>query len=255
MSKLLKIGLSACFFHHDETRPIYKGKRLMYIEESMAHYVSAEGALPLMIPTEYRLSVDEMVDEIDGLLLQGGSDVSPKSYDEEPIKPEWGGDWHRDQYEIRLINECIKQKKPVLGICRGLQILNVALGGTLYQDINHQVENTIVHRDWHQYDRLHHDVNFSEGSLLEELYQISSGTIISIHHQAIKDLGKGLVVEATSSEDQIIEAIRHVDEENFIYAVQWHPEFQQEEDYHLISNIPLMRHFLDKARARKLARA
>ncbi|MEM7179962.1 MAG: gamma-glutamyl-gamma-aminobutyrate hydrolase family protein [Spirochaetota bacterium] len=243
-----RIGVSACFFHHDPQRAIFKGKRLVYFEESMLQWIQKSGNIPVLIPSPYLgISLNSYIQEIDGLVLQGGSDVSPLSYGEEALRPEWRGDKFRDEYEIALVQACMQENKPILGVCRGLQLLNVALGGTLYQDIETQLEGTLQHRNWDMYDTNYHEIEFCEGSELSRIYpQIESSTIISIHHQAIKDLGKGLLVEAVSKEDKVIEAIRLDSADNFVYAVQWHPEFQKDDDTSLLSADRLFTHFLQQ---------
>ena len=127
----LRIGVSACFFHADPTRPVFKGKTLLYAEESMLDLLGRCGALAYLIPrpAPNGPSIEDYVHDLDGLLLEGGSDVCPRSYGEEPLRPEWAGDEPRDRYEIDLIHAFHDAGKPVLGICRGVQILNVAFGG------------------------------------------------------------------------------------------------------------------------------
>src|SRR3954449_11483128 len=149
----LRIGVAACFFHADPARPIFKGKTLLYLEQSLAHWLMAGGGVPLLLPTP-AASIDarDLLAGLDGLVLQGGSDVSPISYGETPLRPEWSGDRVRDLYEMELFWECVVQAKPVLGICRGLQLINVALGGTLYQDIVSEHPNAILHVDAVLYD-------------------------------------------------------------------------------------------------------
>ena len=140
------------------------------------------------------LRARDYVSALDGLLLQGGADMSPKSYGELPINPKrWGGDEVRDQYEIELFHEFVAQGKPVFGICRGHQVINVALGGTLYQDLATQRgEPSAVHRDDTKYDHNFHDMRVLPGTWLSRLYpQVSTKHVNSIHHQAIKDLGDG----------------------------------------------------------------
>ena len=168
--RLLRIGVSACFDHADPERPLFKGKTLLYMEQSMAHWVMAHGALPVLLPTEAgNFRPEDLTDQVDGLLLQGGSDVSPTSYGEEPLRPEWQGDAVRDRYEIELVQAFMQADKPVLGICRGAQLINVALGGTLFQDINEQQAETMVHRDWNVYDGLFHDVELVADTRLRDL--------------------------------------------------------------------------------------
>src|SRR6266404_4679642 len=136
---MLKIGISACFFHADPERLVFKGKTLQYVEQEMAHWVMQKDTMALMIPSPdgdsrrsgSRVTVGDYARELDGLVLMGGSDVSPESYGEKPLKPEWAGDRIRDVYEIALVEDFVKQRRPVLGLCRGLQLLNVTYQGTL----------------------------------------------------------------------------------------------------------------------------
>lgn len=249
---MFKIGISSSFFHHDITRPIFKGKRLLYTEESMVHYVMDTGNFPILIPTtNNNLSVSDIVTEIDGLVLQGGSDVSPKSYNETPMRPEWSGDYFRDRYEIELIQECNKQNKPIFGICRGMQIINVAYGGSIYQDINTQNKDAIIHRDWDIYDQLFHEINIEDNSILKGLVQKDIARVNSIHHQAIKELGENLVIEAVSSSDGIVEAIRLESDSIFVYGVQWHPEFIERNGRTLLDPSFLLKYFFNQIKQRK----
>jgi putative glutamine amidotransferase len=250
---LLRIGFSACFFHADPQRNLFKGKTLLYMEESIAHWIFHEKALGFLIPTVHpngSISLQDIVSDLDGLVLQGGSDVSPKNYGEEPLKPEWAGDYIRDQYEIALVKECVRQKKPILGICRGAQLLNVAFGGSLYQDINTQIPEATTHRHWETYEQNFHEVAFQKGSLLETTFKSASAKVNSIHHQAIKKLGKDLKVEAVSKDDNVIEAIR-LDSEPFVYAFQWHPEFHDPKDKSILDCRPILREFLRHAKNRR----
>ena len=156
------------------------------------------------------VSYTHLPEYLDGLLLQGGADVNPQSYGEEPMHPDWAGDMVRDAYEMELLHEFIEAGKAVLGICRGAQVINVALGGTLYQDIATQIEGagTPVHDD---YDRPSHAIAWDKDSGLAKLYPGSSGgNVISIHHQSSKTLGRGLKVEARGESDGIVEAVRPV---------------------------------------------
>ena len=209
-----------------------------------------QGGLPVLVPRTWAgFKVSDLVNDLDALLLQGGSDVSPRSYKE--INEEWPGDYERDQYEIELIQEFARQKKPILGVCRGMQILNVAYNGTLYQDIETQVEGAMVHRDWNVYDSLQHEVIFTDDSLLRKIYNADSGRIISIHHQAVANLSPHATIEAVSEKDNIIEAIKIDDSENFIYGVQWHPEFQRDPQDGMLKNEVLLDAFLTEVKKRK----
>jgi putative glutamine amidotransferase len=252
MKQPLKVGVSACFFHADPRRAVFKGKTLQYLEQSMANWILLHGALAYLIPAPPERSpigLTELVEPLDGLVLQGGSDVAPESYQEKPLKPEWSGDRVRDLYEMALVHEFMAQGKPILGICRGAQLLNVALGGTLYQDIEQQKKGALTHRDWNVYDQNFHGVRIEGG--LSKLYSGQTvGRVNSVHHQAIKDVGKNLRVEAVCENDGVIEAVRF-DGPSYALAVQWHPEFQDPGDSSLLSGDPVLEEFLQAARERK----
>lgn len=253
----LRIGLSARLLHDPPAELGFRGKTLQYLEQSVAHWIMSHGALALMVPTtetgatlsRAAVSMRHYVQALDGLVFQGGADVSPKSYGEEALRPEWSGDRARDQYEIELFWECVIQRKPVLGICRGIQLINVALGGSLWQDIAQQIPGTQPHVDWKAYDAHTHDVAFVPGSGLGRLYAMSTGGLVtSIHHQALNRLGRGLVVEATSVPDGVVEAVRW-NGSSYVVGVQWHPEFHDSGGRDLLDCSPILAEFLDSARA------
>ena len=228
-----KIGISACFFHADAKRPIFSGKTLQYVEQSIAHWVMSRGALAVMIPSpegdtkQGDAALDDYAAWLDALVLEGGSDVSPGSYGETPLDERWHGDRIRDDYEKALLAAFAARGKPVLGICRGLQLMNVAHGGTLLQDIATQRPGALRHRDADRYDRNLHAIEFVAGTHLAELFHATPrATVNSVHHQAIKDLAPGFVVEARCPDDGMIEAIRKP-AGSFMAAVQWHPEFHR----------------------------
>lgn len=220
-----KIALSSCLLHEDPERNIFKGKALQFTEQKMAHAVWRGGGLPVpLLDLGVREALFEALRDIDGLLLQGGADVSPSNYGEQPLRSEWSGDPIRDQFEIAAIEVAIELGKPVLGICRGHQVLNVALGGSLYQDINHQVEGTLVHRDWHRYEIIEHEVTVEPGTWLASVFGRTSLLTNTVHHQAIKQLGAGLEVSARAP-DGIIEGVEHISDDRWLVGVQWHPEW------------------------------
>lgn len=251
----VRIGLSACFFHADPERAIFTGKTLLYVEQSMIHWVSAGGAIAYPVPTvppDGPLGVADWVADLDGLVLHGGADVFPGSYGEAALRPEWEGDAVRDQYEIELVQRFIDAGKPILGICRGIQVLNVALGGTLYQDLVAQEVTPRVHRDPVAYDRNEHGLAIDEDTRLGSLVGAGTHQVNSVHHQGIKDLAPGLVAEAWSADDGIIEAVRlEGDDVPWCSAVQWHPEFRRATDDHLLDDRPLRDEFVDRCRARR----
>ena len=256
----LKIGLSARLMHDPPKELGFRGKTLQYLEQSIAHWLMAHGALVFMVPTTQtgglqraQVSMRDYVGVLDGLVLQGGADVSPTSYGEQPLRPEWAGDRARDLYEIDLLWECVIQQKPVLGVCRGAQLINVAFGGTLWQDIRTQVPNSLGHVDHQAYDGHAHEVDFVAGSSLERLYpEQKRARVTSIHHQAVKDLGRGLTVEAHSVPDGIIEAIRWGGA-SYVLGLQWHPEFHSKHGESLLDCSPVLTEFMQGARASRAA--
>lgn len=251
----LRIGLSARLLHEPPTELGFPGKTLQYLEQSIAHWIMKHGALAFMIPTislhddvsRSSLSVRDCVAAFDGLILQGGADVSPTSYGETPERPEWTGDRIRDLYEIELIWEFIMQNKPVLGICRGCQLINVAMGGSLWQDIATHVANAIPHRVEDLYDRYHHELEIVAGSRLASLFPETSSLLVnSIHHQSIRKLGNDLLIEARSPKDQVVEAIRWTGS-GYVAGFQWHPEFPGHQTT-LLDSTPILEEFLQAAR-------
>jgi putative glutamine amidotransferase len=249
----LKIGISACFFHPDGERKAAPSKTLLWIEQSTAHWLMSEGALPVMIPSldgpTFRggVTAADYARELDGILMHGGADVWPGSYGEEPLRPEWHGDRLRDEYEIALVRAFSAAGKPVFGICRGVQLINVAHGGTLYQDITTQKPGSRVHRDAEIYDLNFHEVDVLPGTRLAALLKAGRHKINSVHHQGIKDIAPGFEVEAVSPDDGVIEAIRHAGR-SWVAGVQWHPEFHRPE-LGVVDDTPLLRDFLQAARA------
>ncbi len=258
---MLKIGISACFFHADPHRAIFKGMTLQYIEQNVAHWLMQRDVLAFMVPSPEgptrrpgsRATVDAYAHELDGLVLMGGSDVCPATYGETPLRPEWNGDRVRDDYEIALLRAFAGQGKPVLGVCRGLQVINVAYGGTLYQDLATQRPDALNHRNWAIYEENAHATSFVPDTPLAQLYP--GRTLVktnSIHHQAVKELGRDLVVEAWSEPDRIVEALRWQGP-SYLFGVQWHPEFHDPTDPSFLDDTPVLDDFLAAAANHKAA--
>jgi putative glutamine amidotransferase len=262
MTMPLRIGVASCFFHADPARPIFKGKTLLYLEESLAHWLMAGSAVPQLLPTPSgAVGADDLLTGVDGLVLQGGTDVAPASYGEAPLKPEWAGDRVRDRYETELVRAAMTLDRPVLGVCRGLQMLNVIFGGSLLQDIATQCPGFLTHREFERYDRLQHDIAIEPDSWLARRHPGHHRCRVnSVHHQAIKTLGRGLQVEARSVSDGLIEAVRYEPEGSeqagaWVYAVQWHPEFQDPGDRSLLATGPLREMFLEATAERRHRRS
>jgi len=253
----LRIGLSARIYHPEVGAIGLRSKSLQYLEQSVAHWVMSREVMVLMIPSVsgdgivHRSSIrlSDYPQYLDGLILQGGADINPQSYGEEPLRPEWTGDKVRDVYEMELLHEFMEAGKPVLGICRGAQLINVALGGTLYQDIASQIDTAgaHVHPD---YDRHSHEIVWDGRSGLAKLYPgATGGSVVSIHHQSIKTLGRGLQIEARGA-DEIVEAIR-LEGKPYVFGVQWHPEFHPPGSPKLLDCTPILDEFLTAARGRR----
>ena len=194
------------------------------------HAVSKARGLPSIIASGFTNPLDEaeqlageILDNCDGLLLSGGTDVDPKIFGEVPHTALGRVDGPRDPFEITLAREAVRRDMPVLGICRGLQVLNVALGGTLIQDIPSDVLNATIHETGENRVEIAHDVVIEAGSLLARLLSTTRVGVNSFHHQAAKRVGEGLTVSATSPLDGIIEGLE-MNDRAFVVAVQWHPE-------------------------------
>ncbi|SAL32140.1 peptidase C26 [Caballeronia sordidicola] len=253
--RTLRIGVSARIFHPEPGAKGLRGKTLQYLEESIAHWVMSRDVLVFMIPTvghqgmlhPSNIRLRDYAKHLDGLLLQGGADVSPQSYTEAATRHEWPGDRVRDMYELELLHEFIESGKPVLGVCRGCQLINVAFGGTLYQDIATDVPTAGIHVN-EQYDQHRHPIRFPDGSTLVNMFPGHREALVnSIHHQAVKTIGRDLNIEAVSAADGIIEAVRYR-RAPFVMGVQWHPEFHRAGGDELLDCTPLLDTFLRVAR-------
>jgi len=259
----LLIGMSARTYY-PEGPVLDRGgvwtKTLYYLEQSVAHWVMSGGALPVMVPAvdadslvkRHQVELTNYAEALDGLVLQGGQDLAPESYGETALHPDWRGDRVRDRYEMALVRAFIRAGKPVFGICRGLQLLNVLHGGTLYQDIATQRPDAVAHRSLPHYEHHFHTIEIVPGTRLAQLYpKVRRAQVNSIHHQGIKDLAPSFDAEARSPDDGLIEAIRRR-RPGFVAAVQWHPEFHDSAAHGTFDDSAMLREFLDAARtARK----
>jgi putative glutamine amidotransferase len=195
------------------------------INQSYVRALTAAGCAPVLIPL---LDDDERLraiyDRLDGIVFPGGADIAPQEYGEEPIGDLNVVEAARDRTELTLARWAFADDLPTLGICRGQQVLNVALGGTLWQDLRHQGVTPVEHSDADGRARtaLMHRVRLDPDSRLAQLIDETSIEVNSLHHQAIKTVAPQLRVTGTS-EDGVIEALES-DGRRFLIAVQWHPE-------------------------------
>jgi len=191
--------------------------------------IEEAGGLPIILP--YTTDEDEIIQAAsmcDGFLFTGGHDVSPSVYGDS-VKETCGTACEvRDELEKLVFEFATSEDKPVFGICRGIQMINALCGGTLYQDLPTEYECRVEHHMEPPYDRKAHDVNIIKESPLYDLFGAEKISVNSYHHQAVKKLGCGLEVFATS-EDGLIEGV-YMPAHRFIVAVQWHPEFNYRVD-------------------------
>ncbi len=182
------------------------------------------GGTPLMLPlTQEDAMLAQLAALCDGFLLTGGHDVSPELYGEIPIKACGACCPARDAMEKKLFALALEKDKPVLGICRGIQFLNAALGGTLYQDLPQQKPSELEHHQKPPYDVPVHEVTIVEDTPLYELLGAEGLSVNSYHHQAVKELSPRLTAMAYAA-DGLVEAV-YMKEKSFVWGVQWHPEF------------------------------
>ena len=194
------------------------------IEEKYAIAIADAGGIPLLIPSipDNSALIIETVSRIDGLLLPGSRDMDPKYYNEKPHPKLRPMSLERTEMEFAVLEQTLNRDLPVIGICGGMQLLNVFFGGTLYQDIYAFLPDSIAHEKGAP-----HVVSIHEGSRLFKIVGTDKLDVKSYHHQAVKDIGNGLK-ESAQTEDKIVEGIESTDN-NYILGIQWHPELEEGE--------------------------
>ncbi len=199
-------------------------KKSLWMLPGYMQGLAEAGALPVMFPlTDKESDLSGLMSHCTGILLTGGQDVSPLLYGEKPLNEQVSCCPIRDRMERIVLRIAIQQNKPLLGICRGLQFINAALGGTLYQDLPTQHPSRINHHQSPPYDHPVHEVRLKKGSPLHRLLKKETISVNSYHHQAIKTLAPSLNIMAEST-DGLIEAV-YMPGKKFFWALQWHPEF------------------------------
>jgi len=197
----------------------------MLLPRSYLDAVRRGGGFAVMLAPDPALAEDpaEALDLVDGLVLAGGADIDPGSYGAAPHEKTAGTVPERDAYEIALTRGAIERDMPLLGICRGMQLLNVACGGTLLQHLPERFGHHEHRRVLGSFDGADHDVELREGTLAMRVVGETRHATKSHHHQGIDRLGEGLVVSGVSAMDGLPEAIE-LPESRFVLGVQWHPE-------------------------------
>ncbi|MBL1225096.1 gamma-glutamyl-gamma-aminobutyrate hydrolase family protein [Enterococcus sp. BWR-S5] len=201
----------------------FHGNQISYTPQGFVTGVQKAGGIPLIIPIDSTNTAADYISRIDKLLLAGGQDVSPDFYGEEPHPKLEETNRNRDLFELALIKEAIKQKKPIFAVCRGMQILNVALDGTLYQDLSQYSEWKVKHGQQPTAPEFPtHSISTEEGSILHQLFG-ENHLVNSYHHQAVRRLSTQLVATAYST-DGLVEGVEAKNPEQRLLGVQWHPE-------------------------------
>lgn len=201
------------------------------VNRKVADDICLVGGLPFVLPIADKKLAKDYVDQIDRLILTGGQDIHPQFYGQNVRGSQSDYDLERDLFELALLEEALRQDKPVMGVCRGMQLLNVAFGGSLHQHIENHWQETPFETA--------HTIETLSGSRLQTLYG-DQASINSIHHQSVDRLGQGFLVSARDPRDQTIEAIERNDSQR-VLGIQWHPEFlvQQEK-----GNLELFQYFM-----------
>jgi len=214
------IGITADYFISQEG--LYVGQERFFSAKDYVDAVLEAGGIPVIVPIINKESdLLQIIDQLDGIILSGGHDVNPIYYGEEPSKHVGFTYTPRDLCELFIVKAAIEKDMPILGISRGQQIMVVAFGGKLYQDISENEKAYINHMQNANINDIGHYVNIVPGTRLHRIFDTDRLLVNSFHHQAAKSVPNNFIVAATSS-DGVIEAIEHKNKP--IMAVQWHPE-------------------------------
>jgi putative glutamine amidotransferase len=219
------------------------GMERNFVNNDYVNAVAAAGGVPVILPiTMDDASIEAQIGSVNGLLLSGGYDVNPLLYGEEPTQKQEFTRPDIDEHDIKLIKGAFNMGKPILGICKGIQVLNVAFGGTLYQDLSHIEDCFIMHSQNSKRDMPGHTVEILKDT---KLYKIlgESVKVNSFHHQAVREIAPGFIANAWSK-DGVVEGME-MQGEGFVLGVQWHPEGMFEK--HPIM-VKLLKAFVDAAR-------
>lgn len=210
-------------YHINETSFQYASYPWYALRQDYSKLVAASGGVPVLL--SYDASIDDTLSVLDGLIVSGGDfDIPPKCYGHEVKSSKIRAGEKRALYEIELVQRALDKKIPFLGICNGMQVLNVALGGTLIQDIEELRPGSISHKQQYPYNQPYHPVSIKQATTLYAIAECQADWMVtSTHHQALDVLGKGLIASAFAP-DGVVEAIE-LDGHNFALGVEWHPEY------------------------------
>lgn len=222
--KMPLIGLTAS---HDTKTGV------LSLRSNYVNAIRASGGIPVILPLELSdKEAEQLADTLDGIVFTGGPDIHPFLFGEEALRNCGESSALRDTLELSFFNRMFQRKKPILGICRGIQLINVALGGNLYQDIPSQFHKDpqLAHQQPYGYESPSHKVLVESGTRLARLSCSATMNVNSMHHQAVKDTASGLIVSGRAS-DGLTEAIEMPDYP-FLIGVEWHPEYLYENYAH-----------------------
>ena len=211
------IGLSGNLLYENSSIP------KAFVNRSYVDSVIRSKGVPFLMPiTEDEEIIKKMAENVDGIIMTGGVDVHPFRFNEEPIEKIGTISAERDDFDFTLMKYAAEMNKPIFGICRGIQVINVYFGGTLIQDIPTQRNTNILDSQTAEYHVPTHKIQIVKDSIIYDMLGESS-EVNSFHHQAIDKLAKDFKVTA-ASKDGIVEAIEYKKKDSFILGVQWHPE-------------------------------
>lgn len=212
------IGITAGYSNSEEKH---------FLTDYYIQVIENLGGVPVILPSVEISMVEAIYEQVDGVIFSGGGDIDPGYFGQSPLRGIKEITPNRDRFELYLAKKALNGSKPVLGICRGMQILNIAAGGNLHQDIRGitNQEHDQQAPKWVPY----HEVQLAENTMLLEIIGKKKIKVNSFHHQAVKDLGQGFV-KAAWSEDNITEAIVNTGKNKLIIGVQWHPECSWDKD-------------------------
>jgi putative glutamine amidotransferase len=193
------------------------------LRDDYVRSVEQAGAIPVVLAPGGPDDAAPLLDRLDGLLLSGGVDVDPALFDEPPHPRLRRVDRQRDEFELALVREALRRDIPILAICRGIQVLNVATGGTLIQDLPSGIAGAERHDRPEPRSGRVHEIGIEKGTRLLGILGATNVSVNSFHHQAVSRVGTGFVVSARCDEDGVIEGIEMPDR-RFVVGVQWHPE-------------------------------